>query len=146
MHKVCLCVFVAVHIAEVLFLYLQGPSKAPLTATPNQFAPVASLFFFPLMERFDSAVNTLDLLGQDSLVLGNLLYTLGTIMHCATHAPVATAMAKALMNFIWTFRYHPSTYVHRLLLCPRNIVDELKCDCLFAAMCVKEHCMLWVWQ
>lgn len=60
------------------------------------------------MNRFDQPVNTLDLLGQDSLVLGNLLYTLGTVMYAATNIPLAAAMATALLDFLWTLRYHPN--------------------------------------
>lgn len=61
------------------------------------------------MNRFDHQVNTLDLLGEDSLVLGNLLYTLGTVMYAATHLPLVSAMAVALLNFLWSLRYHSDT-------------------------------------
>ena len=61
------------------------------------------------MNRFDQSTNTLDLLGEDSLVLGNLLYTLGTIMYAATNIPLAVSMATALLDFLWALRYHPST-------------------------------------
>jgi len=72
----------------------------------NRFADVALLFFFPLMNPFDRPMNTLDLLGQDALVLGNLLYTLGTVMYAATNLPVVVAMASAFLNFLWALRYH----------------------------------------
>lgn len=51
-------------------------------------------------------MNTLDLLGEDSLVLGNLLYTLGTVMYAATNLPVVVAMALAFLDFLWAVRYH----------------------------------------
>ena len=60
------------------------------------------------MNQFDQSINTLDLLGQDSLVLGNLLYTLGTVMYAATNIPLAGAMATALLDFLWALRYHPN--------------------------------------
>lgn len=72
----------------------------------NRFVSVAPLFFFPLMSRFDQPVNTLDLLGQDSLVLGNLLYTLGTVMYAATNIPLVVSMATTLLEFLWALRYH----------------------------------------
>ena len=86
----------------------QGPSKSPPRPVPNRFASVAPLFFFPLMNRFDQSITTLDLLGQDSLVLGNLLYMLGTVMYAATNIPLASAMATALLDFLWALKYHPS--------------------------------------
>ena len=84
----------------------QGPSKAPPKPIANRFTEVAPLFFFPLMNRFDQPVNTLDLLGEDSLVLGNLLYTLGTVMYAASNLPVTCHMAVALLDFLWVVRYH----------------------------------------
>ena len=90
---------------------LQGPSKPSPIPSPNRFAPIAPVFFFPLMGTFDRPVATLDLLGQDSLLLGSLLHTLGTIMYCATHTPLAPAMATALLDFLWALRYHSEGYV-----------------------------------
>lgn len=60
------------------------------------------------MNQFDQPVNTLDLLGQDSLVLGNLLYTLGTVMYAAMNIPLAAVMATTLLDFLWAVRYHPN--------------------------------------
>lgn len=60
------------------------------------------------MAKYDHPLNTLDLLGQDSLLLGQLLHTLATIMHCATHTPHSPPMALALVDFVWALRYHPS--------------------------------------
>ncbi len=51
-------------------------------------------------------IGTLDLLGQDSLLLGNLLYTLGTIMYAASNTPISPAMGVALLDFTWALRYH----------------------------------------
>lgn len=93
-----------------LFGILQGPSNPSPIPSPSRFAPIAPAFFFPLMGAFDRPVATLDLLGQDSLLLGSLLHTLGTIMYCAMHTPVAPAMAAALLDFLWALRYHSEGY------------------------------------
>ena len=58
------------------------------------------------MNRFDQSMNTLDLLGEDSLVLGNLLYALGTVMYSASDLPIVVAMALAFLDFLWAVRYH----------------------------------------
>ena len=72
------------------------------------------------MAMFDCPVATLDLLGRDSLVLGSLLHTLGTVMYCATNAPLAPTMATALLDFLWVLRYHNEAYVlHTISLVPR---------------------------
>lgn len=91
-------------------------SRSRPEAQASRFAPVAPLFFFPLMSCFDRPVNTLDLLGQDVLVLGELLHTLGTVIHCASHAPIQPAMATALIDFVWGFRYHSNGYVRQAVL------------------------------
>lgn len=98
----------------------QGPSKPPRLPCPNRFAPVAPTFFFPLMAMFDCPVATLDLLGRDSLVLGSLLHTLGTVMYCATNAPLAPTMAAALLDFLWVLRYHNEAYVLPAILPSHN--------------------------
>ncbi len=44
---------------------------------------------------------TLDLLGEDHIVLGRLVYTLGIIMYAATNAPVSLIFtcSQQLLNF-----------------------------------------------
>eukprot|EP00118_Oscarella_pearsei_P014748 m.128820 g.128820 ORF g.128820 m.128820 type:complete len:183 (+) comp37956_c0_seq17:2385-2933(+) len=54
----------------------------------NRFAPVAGLFFYPLMKTYDFPLNTMNLLDQDCFVLGRLVYTLGIVLHSAAHTPV----------------------------------------------------------
>ena len=89
----------------------QGSCQPPPSPSPNRFSPVAPLFFFPLMASYDAALPTLDLLGRDTLLLGNLLHTLSTVLFAATHCPAEPAMAAALLEFCWALRYHPSRYV-----------------------------------
>lgn len=72
------------------------------------------------MAMFDCPVATLDLLGRDSLVLGSLLHTLGTVMYCATNAPLAPTMAAALLDFLWVLRYHNEAYVLPAILPSHN--------------------------
>lgn len=89
----------------------QGPRHPPPSPSPNRFSPVAPLFFFPLMASYDAALPTLDLLGRDTLLLGNLLHTLSTVLFAATHCPAEPPMAAALLEFSWALRYHPSRCV-----------------------------------
>uniref|UniRef100_A0A673G3H9 Telomere length regulation protein TEL2 homolog n=1 Tax=Sinocyclocheilus rhinocerous TaxID=307959 RepID=A0A673G3H9_9TELE len=56
---------------------------------------------------------TFDLLGSDHLVLGRLLHTLGLLMHLAINAPVASQMGRALLDFVWTVRFHTDQMVRR---------------------------------
>lgn len=94
--------------------------KKNLRETPkamaNQFAPVAGHFFFPLLQGFDSRQNTFDLLGEDCMVLGSLVYTVGNIMYCARGTFVAQTMAKTLLEFVWVLRYHNDSHVRQALL------------------------------
>uniref|UniRef100_A0A671LKP7 Telomere length regulation protein TEL2 homolog n=1 Tax=Sinocyclocheilus anshuiensis TaxID=1608454 RepID=A0A671LKP7_9TELE len=82
-------------------------------AVPNRYAPVAGFFFFPLLRSYDRPQVTFDLLGSDHLVLGRLLHTLGLLMHLAINAPVASQMGRALLDFVWTVRFHTDQMVRR---------------------------------
>eukprot|EP00118_Oscarella_pearsei_P014750 m.128884 g.128884 ORF g.128884 m.128884 type:complete len:830 (+) comp37956_c0_seq36:517-3006(+) len=82
----------------------------------NRFAPVAGLFFYPLMKTYDFPLNTMNLLDQDCFVLGRLVYTLGIVLHSAAHTPAARLMASRLVEFIWTLRFHSERYVRYSLI------------------------------
>jgi len=45
------------------------------------------------MAGYDRRIRTLDLLGTDSMVLGRLLYALGTILYSATNSMVSGIVA-----------------------------------------------------
>jgi telomere length regulation protein len=100
----------------------KGPQKVPPPSTPSKFSPVAPLFFFPLMAPYDHALPTLDLLGRDSVLLGHMVRTLGHVVWCACHSPSEPAMARALLEFVWALRYHPSSNVRQAVLCAVSMV------------------------
>eukprot|EP00117_Sycon_ciliatum_P015974 scpid21366/ scgid15601/ Telomere length regulation protein TEL2 homolog len=89
----------------------QGPQ-----ATASRFSAVAGLFFFPLMAKFDGGLSTLSLLGSDFLVLGRLIFTLGSILHCAAHSPISRSMAGALLEFLWALRRHAEPFMRQSVL------------------------------
>ncbi|XP_062382426.1 telomere length regulation protein TEL2 homolog [Sardina pilchardus] len=98
--------------------FCKGPSQPPPKASPSLYAPVAGYFFFPLLKSYDRPQVTFDLMGSDHLVLAQLLSTLGLLMHLAIHAPVATQMGKALLDFVWALRFHCDQSVRRgVLMC-----------------------------
>ncbi|XP_031542967.2 telomere length regulation protein TEL2 homolog isoform X2 [Vicugna pacos] len=89
----------------------QGPA-----ADPNKFNSVAGYFFFPLIQHFDRPLVTFDLLGDDQLVLGRLVHTLGALMYLSVNTMVAVPMGKALLEFVWVLRFHGDAYVRQGLL------------------------------
>uniref|UniRef100_A0AAV2LFL9 Telomere length regulation protein TEL2 homolog n=1 Tax=Knipowitschia caucasica TaxID=637954 RepID=A0AAV2LFL9_KNICA len=95
---------------------LNKGSTRPLQAAPNRYAAVAGHFFFPLLRNYDKPQVTFDLLGSDHLVLSRLIHTLGLFMHLALHAPAAAQMGCALLDFVWTVRYHAEQTVRRGVL------------------------------
>ncbi|XP_052068348.1 telomere length regulation protein TEL2 homolog isoform X1 [Mytilus californianus] len=98
--------------------FSKGKSKPELQKTMNRFAPVAGHFFYPLMTRFDRKENTFDMLGEDSLVLGRLIYTLGVVMYSAINSPTVKQMATVLLEFLWILRFHQDQSVrHSILFC-----------------------------
>lgn len=102
--------------------FSKGPSHPQPRAVANKFAGVAGFFFFPLMKNFDSKVNTLDLLGDDTLVLGRLVYTLGIIMYSARETPIARNMGVALFEFTWALKYHKEAFVRQALIFAQAMV------------------------
>jgi len=88
-------------------------------SAPNRFAPHAGLFFFPLLRFYDNEANTFNLLGEDSVLLGKLVYSLGVFVECvggSQSADFLIRLCRALIEFLWCIRYHPSAYVRRALL------------------------------
>jgi len=67
-------------------------------------------------------VNTLDLLGDDTLVLGRLVYTLGIIMYSARETPIARNMGMALLEFTWALKYHKEGFVRQALIFAQAMV------------------------
>ncbi|XP_062507902.1 telomere length regulation protein TEL2 homolog [Corticium candelabrum] len=96
--------------------FVKGPSTSLPQPVPNRFGPVAGLFFFPLMEKYDSCCATIDMMGEDHLMLGRLISTLAVIMHASANTPAARQMAIALMEFVFAIRYHSERYVRQALL------------------------------
>ncbi|XP_059181399.1 telomere length regulation protein TEL2 homolog [Centropristis striata] len=94
----------------------KGATQPPAKATANRYAPVAGHFFFPLLSNYDKPQVTFDLLGNDHLVLGRLIHTLGLLMHLAVNAPIAAQMGRALLDFVWAVRYHADQMVRRGVL------------------------------
>ncbi|XP_051636434.1 telomere length regulation protein TEL2 homolog isoform X2 [Manacus candei] len=104
-------------------------------SSPNQFSSVAGHFFFPLLQHFDRPLTTFDLLGEDHLVLGRLVHTLAVLMYLAVNAVAVTAMGKALLEFVWTLRFHTDSYVRQgLLSCISSLLLSVPAELLLADM------------
>ncbi|NXP77150.1 TELO2 protein, partial [Ramphastos sulfuratus] len=93
-----------------------GQAQLELPSGPNEFNSVAGHFFFPLIQHFDRPLTTFDLLGEDHFVLGRLVHTLAVLMYLAVNTVAVTAMGKALLEFVWTLRFHTDCYVRQGLL------------------------------
>ncbi|XP_015752947.1 PREDICTED: telomere length regulation protein TEL2 homolog [Acropora digitifera] len=102
--------------------FAKGPTKPQPKPVANKFSSVAGYFFFPLMKNFDSKVNTLDLLGDDTLILGRLVYTLGIVMYSARETPMARNMGTALLEFAWALKYHEEPFVRQALIFAQAMV------------------------
>ncbi|GBN68854.1 Telomere length regulation protein TEL2 [Araneus ventricosus] len=53
----------------------------------------------------------LKLFGEDSYVLGRLVYTLGVVMHASTNIPICQNMGQALLHFLADVRNHSDMFV-----------------------------------
>ncbi|CAK8695741.1 unnamed protein product [Clavelina lepadiformis] len=89
------------------------PRKPAGKSNPDQFGPVAGYFFYPLMSGYDRRIRTLDLLGEDSIILGRLLYALGTILYSTANSLVVEKMASSLLEFVAELRHHLESFVRK---------------------------------
>uniref|UniRef100_A0A4W3ICS5 Telomere length regulation protein TEL2 homolog n=1 Tax=Callorhinchus milii TaxID=7868 RepID=A0A4W3ICS5_CALMI len=96
--------------------FAQGVSRPEAIAAPNRYGPVAAHFFFPLISNYDRPQTSFDFLGEQPLMMGRLIHTLGILMYFAVNTPIAIHMGKSLLDFIWTVRYHTDTYVRQGIL------------------------------
>ncbi|NWQ67928.1 TELO2 protein, partial [Neopipo cinnamomea] len=115
--------------------FATGQCLVEPASSPNQFSSVAGHFFFPLIQHFDRPLTTFDLLGEDHLVLGRLVHTLAVLMYLAVNTVAVTAMGKALLEFVWTLRFHMDSYVRQgLLSCISSLLLSVPAELLLADM------------
>ncbi|KAF8786274.1 Telomere length regulation protein TEL2 like protein [Argiope bruennichi] len=77
----------------------------------NRLSAVAGYFFFPLMANYDKTNKMLKLFGEDSYVLGRLVYTLGVVMHASANIPICQNMGQTLLQFLADVRNHADFFV-----------------------------------
>ena len=85
----------------------------PARSAANRFGPYAGLFFYPLMAQFDTREGTLFMLGDDSIVLGRLLCTLGVLVEAAGNTTAQPGMVRCLLEFLLAFRAHTHQYIRQ---------------------------------
>ncbi|KAG8557651.1 hypothetical protein GDO81_016696 [Engystomops pustulosus] len=116
--------------------FAKGQTSTTPASTPNRYHAVAGHFFFPLIQNYDRPIVTFDLLGEDRLILGRLVHTLGILMHLAQNAMIASQMGKALLEFVWVLRFHTDPYVRQgLLFCVSTILLSVPWERLMTDMC-----------
>lgn len=96
--------------------FAKGRTQPEPQATPNRFSSVAGYFFYPLLKNYDSKDSSVDILGEDPVILERLLYTLGIILHSAINTLAVKQMGQCLFDFLWGLRYHQESSVCQALL------------------------------
>ncbi|XP_068642099.1 uncharacterized protein [Aristolochia californica] len=87
-------------------------------SSENKFPLYGAAFMLPAMQAFDKKRHGVDLLGQDFIVLGKLIYMLGVCMKCMAMHPEASALGPALLDMI-SYRavsHHVEAYVRKSVL------------------------------
>ncbi|XP_067671945.1 telomere length regulation protein TEL2 homolog [Haliotis asinina] len=102
--------------------FARGRSQPLPQPVISKFAPVAGHFFYPLMKNFDRKENTFDLLCEDTMVLGRLVYSLGMILYAALHAPTSGQMGRCLLEFTWGLRFHTDVFVRQAVLFATSMI------------------------
>ncbi|KAL3529451.1 hypothetical protein ACH5RR_008773 [Cinchona calisaya] len=86
--------------------------------TQNEFPQYAAAFMLPAMQNFNKKRHGVDLLGQDFIVLGKVIYMLGICIKCAALHPEACVLASLLLDMlrIREISHHTEPYVRRSVL------------------------------
>lgn len=86
----------------------------------NQFSSIAGYFFFPLLKGFgqQQMLFTKDNLKNDvnNTLLLKFLHTISVLMICAENAPIATKMAREIVNISIFLRYHEESQIRLAVL------------------------------
>ncbi|WKX99645.1 hypothetical protein Q1695_014488 [Nippostrongylus brasiliensis] len=86
----------------------------PERKAPNRFAPVATLFFYPLL-RTETGEH-LELKGRDSAFLARLIFCSSDILQKAANAPSVVKMANSLADLVAPLRFHPESFIRSSVL------------------------------
>ncbi|VDM56690.1 unnamed protein product [Angiostrongylus costaricensis] len=89
-------------------------AKKPQVLTPNKFAPVATLFFYPLLGT--ETGEHLELKGRDSPFLARLLNCVSELLQLAVNTPSVVKMATSLADIIAPLRFHPEVFIRSAVL------------------------------
>ncbi|KJH43563.1 hypothetical protein DICVIV_10429, partial [Dictyocaulus viviparus] len=81
---------------------------------PNRFAPVATLFFYPLLRT--ETEEHLELKGRDSAFFARLLICVSEILQAARNAPSVVRMAESLAEVVTPLRFHPEVFIQSAVL------------------------------
>jgi len=116
----------------------KGPINQVSEPFKNEFSTVAGLFFFPLLTDFGKKLKTCDMLGTESMLLGNFVYTLGVVLQAADGLQVSCLMAKSLFELIWSLRYHKEPLIRQSIIYALSmivlhvpsfsLITELQCE------------------
>lgn len=102
--------------------FSKGRKTAASVPTENRISAVAGSFFFPLIKDFDRKQNALDLLQEDYLILGKLLFSLGVILHAAINTTIVRHMGRSLVEMILALRFHAEPFVRRSVIFALSMV------------------------
>ncbi|XGW18202.1 hypothetical protein V3C99_002653 [Haemonchus contortus] len=88
--------------------------KKPEVVAPSRFAPVATLFFYPLLRT--QTEEHLELKGRDSPFLARLIFTVSDILQKAANAPTVVKMAISLADVVAPLKFHPDAFIRSSVL------------------------------
>ncbi|KAK6051575.1 hypothetical protein COOONC_10920, partial [Cooperia oncophora] len=88
--------------------------EKPQVTAPNRFAPVATLFFYPLLRT--QTEEHLELKGRDSPLLARLIFCASDILQKATNAPTVVKMAMSLADVVAPLKFHPDAFIRSSVL------------------------------
>lgn len=123
--------------------------QAPIAAA-SAFRDAAEVFFFDLMRRVDEQHVQLRLLTDsgDGLLLGRLIQCASIVLECTgSHHPLVDRMARLLLEFVLTVRFHREPFVRRacayaVVATVRTLPPHLRSTPLLAPLLVE--CRTWL--
>jgi telomere length regulation protein len=110
-------------------------TKSKFKTKPNKFSDIYGYFFFPLLRPYDSTRVHLNLIEEDFMLLGKLVFSLGVILFSSINTTVIENMTLALTDFLWAIKNHVEPFVRKSVLFSFTlIVMVISNDLLFSSL------------
>lgn len=98
-----------------------SPAPTPAASRANTFATFVGEYYYPLLNGIDTPLEYLDLMERDSMVLAQVVQTLGAVLFSAGASLSTARMAVPLLEVLLMLRNHSEGHVRRAVRPPKPL-------------------------